>query len=123
MNNKLLYSRIMNNVKAVLEDLLEIPENDITATDFEINEVIKMCLSQLESDGGIYMDWGKVDEINKNVSSKNIAVLVATKFKEKGYYVYYQGAGEGFKNIIPGTPIAIRIYKRPIPLNKFDKEF
>ena len=128
MNKKQLYESIMKDVSYTIKKVLKennifIPENDINASEFEINDAIKLCLNMLDTDGGAYLDWGEINDMYKNVNSKYIAERVGEQFKEKGYYVYYQGAGLGFKTIEPGTPITLRIEKRPKKLNRFDSEF
>lgn len=126
MQKNRLYESIMQNVsksvKKVLENI-DIPENEESALDFEINDTIEMVLAQLETDGGAYLDWGIINDMYKNVNSKKIADIVGEKFQNKGYYVYYQGMGLGSKAIEPGTPITLRIEKRPHKLSKYDSEF
>ena len=73
-----------------------------------IDEVMELVNTMLCS-GDAYLDWGQVDNTNKNVSCKYYADEVAREFKLKGYFVYYEVMGFGNSRIAQGTPVVIRI--------------
>ena len=60
----------------------------------------------------------------QNVNSREIAEEVARKFKNNGYFVYYDLMGMGNSRIAPGTEVCIRIEKRAKVLDpKKNSEF
>ena len=61
--------------------------------------------------GHAYLDW--FSYVYKNCPSKRVADEVGRRFKEKGYYVYYQTMGRGNKHVAEGTPICMRIQDEP----------
>ena len=125
-----LFESIMTKITPKIQEIFEeyiddlIPENDEDAHETEVKEAVKICVEDIQNTGGTYLDWGAAGTMYKNVNSRAIAEEVARKFKEKGYFVYYELMGMGNNRIEPGTEIAIRIKKRPETLDpKSKKEF
>lgn len=119
-------SKITPKIQKIFEEYIDemIPENDEDAHEVEVKEAVKICVEDIQNTGGTYLDWGVTGTMYKNVNSRAVAEEVARKFKEKGYFVYYELMGMGSSRIQPGTEIAIRIKKRPETLDpKSKKEF
>lgn len=98
--------------------MIDIPTNERFDADYEtvvadvLNQLTTGCDKYGEGTiGTAYIDWGVTSDIYQNCPTKSIADRVARAFKEKGYYVYVQRMGIGNRRILPGTPVAYRIYR------------
>ena len=125
-----LYESIMTRITPKIQEIFEeyvedlIPENDQDAHEEEVKAAVKICVEDIQNNGGSFLDWGEAGTMYQNVNSRSIAEEVARKFKNKGYFVYYDLMGYGSKDIAPGTEVCIRISKRAKVLDpKRNKEF
>jgi hypothetical protein len=139
-NKSALYGKIMKNITPKIQKIFEeyeivdndidynddlIPENDLNAHEEEIKAAIKICIEDLQNNGGTYLDWGATgDDMYKNINTRSSAEEIARKFKDKGYFVYYDLMGApGTRECPEGSEVCIRIFKRPQSLSKGKKEF
>ena len=125
-----LYESIMTRITPKIQEIFEefaedlIPENDQNAHEEEVKAAVKICVEDIQNNGGTYLDWGETGTMYQNVNSREIAEEVARKFKNKGYFVYYDLMGMGNSRIAPGTEVCIRIEKRAKVLDpKKNSEF
>ena len=125
-----LYESIMTRITPKIQEIFEefaedlIPENDQDAHEEEVKAAVKICVEDIQNNGGTYLDWGETGTMYQNVNSREIAEEVAHKFKNKGYFVYYDLMGMGNSRIAPGTEVCIRIEKRAKVLDpKKNSEF
>ena len=109
-----IMTKITPKIQEIFEEFAEdlIPENDQDAHEEEVKAAVKICVEDIQNNGGTYLDWGETGTMYQNVNSREIAEEVARKFKNKGYFVYYDLMGMGNSKIAPGTEVCIRIVKR-----------
>lgn len=111
-----------------IKEDIEIPDNQEWdgESDVQNDDLINELISNIQDDGGAYLDWGEFDDTYKNVEDKETAEEIAELFYDKGYFVYYQGDGldiNGDETPDSYTPVAIHILQQPIKLSKYDTEF
>ena len=111
-----------------IKEDIEIPDNQEWdgESDVQNDDLINELISNIQEDGGAYLDWGEFDDTYKNVEDKETAEEIAELFYDKGYFVYYQGDGldiNGDETPDSYTPVAIHILQQPIKLSEYDTEF
>ena len=111
-----------------IKEEIEIPDNQEWdgESDVQNDDLINELISNIQDDGGAYLDWGEFDDTYKNVEDKETAEEIAELFYDKGYFVYYQGDGldiNGEETPDSYTPVAIHILQQPIKLSEYDTEF
>lgn len=111
-----------------IKEDIEIPDNQEWdgESDVQNDDLINELISNIQEDGGAYLDWGEFDDTYKNVEDKETAEEIAELFYDKGYFVYYQGDGldiNGEETPDSYTPVAIHILQQPIKLSEYDSEF
>ena len=116
------------NYQRYIKEEIEIPDNQEWdgESDVQNDDLINELISNIQDDGGAYLDWGEFDDIYKNVEDKETAEEIAELFYDKGYFVYYQGDGldiNGEETPDSYTPVAIHILQQPIKLSEYDTEF
>lgn len=112
----------------LIKEEIEIPDNQEWdgESDVQNDDLINELISNIQDDGGAYLDWGEFDDTYKNVEDKETAEEIAELFYDKGYFVYYQGDGldiNGEETPDSYTPVAIHILQQPIKLSEYDTEF
>lgn len=116
------------NYQRYIKEDIEIPDNQEWdgESDVQNDDLINELISNIQDDGGAYLDWGEFDDTYKNVEDKETAEEIAELFYDKGYFVYYQGDGldiNGEETPDSYTPVAIHILQQPIKLSEYDTEF
>lgn len=116
------------NYQRYISEEIEIPDNQEWdgESDVQNDDLINELISNIQDDGGAYLDWGEFDDTYKNVEDKETAEEIAELFYDKGYFVYYQGDGldiNGEETPDSYTPVAIHILQQPIKLSEYDTEF
>lgn len=116
------------NYQRYIKEDIEIPDNQEWdgESDVQNDDLINELISNIQEDGGAYLDWGEFDDTYKNVEDKETAEEIAELFYDKGYFVYYQGDGldiNGDETPDSYTPVAIHILQQPIKLSEYDTEF
>ena len=116
------------NYQQYIKEDIEIPDNQEWdgESDVQNDDLINELISNIQEDGGAYLDWGEFDDTYKNVEDKETAEEIAELFYDKGYFVYYQGDGldiNGEETPDSYTPVAIHILQQPIKLSEYDTEF
>lgn len=116
------------NYQRYIREEIEIPVNQEWdgESDVQNDDLINELISNIQDDGGAYLDWGEFDDTYKNVEDKETAEEIAELFYDKGYFVYYQGDGldiNGDETPDSYTPVAIHILQQPIKLSEYDTEF
>ncbi len=116
------------NYQRYIKEEIEIPDNQEWdgESDVQNDDLINELISNIQDDGGAYLDWGEFDDTYKNVEDKETAEEIAELFYDKGYFVYYQGDGldiNGEETPDSYTPVAIHILQQPIKLSEYDTEF
>lgn len=116
------------NYQRYIKEEIEIPDNQEWdgESDVQNDDLINELISNIQDDGGAYLDWGEFDDTYKNVEDKETAEEIAELFYDKGYFVYYQGDGldiNGDETPDSYTPVAIHILQQPIKLSEYDTEF
>lgn len=116
------------NYQRLIKEEIEIPDNQEWdgESDVQNDDLINELISNIQDDGGAYLDWGEFDDAYKNVEDKETAEEIAELFYDKGYFVYYQGDGldiNGEETPDSYTPVAIHILQQPIKLSEYDTEF
>lgn len=116
------------NYQQYIKEDIEIPDNQEWdgESDVQNDDLINELISNIQEDGGAYLDWGEFDDTYKNVEDKETAEEMAELFYDKGYFVYYQGDGldiNGEETPDSYTPVAIHILQQPIKLSEYDTEF
>ncbi len=116
------------NYQRYIREEIEIPDNQEWdgESDVQNDDLINELISNIQDDGGAYLDWGEFDDTYKNVEDKETAEEIAELFYDKGYFVYYQGDGldiNGDETPDSYTPVAIHILQQPIKLSEYDTEF
>lgn len=116
------------NYQRLIKEEIEIPDNQEWdgESDVQNDDLINELISNIQEDGGAYLDWGEFDDTYKNVEDKETAEEIAELFYDKGYFVYYQGDGldiNGEETPDSYTPVAIHILQQPIKLSEYDTEF
>lgn len=116
------------NYQRYIKEDIEIPDNQEWdgESDVQNDDLINELISNIQEDGGAYLDWGEFDDTYKNVEDKETAEEIAELFYDKGYFVYYQGDGldiNGEETPDSYTPVAIHILQQPIKLSEYDTEF
>lgn len=116
------------NYQRLIKEEIEIPDNQEWdgESDVQNDDLINKLISNIQEDGGAYLDWGEFDDTYKNVEDKETAEEIAELFYDKGYFVYYQGDGldiNGEETPDSYTPVAIHILQQPIKLSEYDTEF
>ena len=116
------------NYQRLIKEEIEIPDNQEWdgESDVQNDDLINELISNIQDDGGAYLDWGEFDDTYKNVEDKETAEEIAELFYDKGYFVYYQGDGldiNGEETPDSYTPVAIHILQQPIKLSEYDTEF
>lgn len=116
------------NYQRYIKEDIEIPDNQEWdgESDVQNDDLINELISNIQDDGGTYLDWGEFDDTYKNVEDKETAEEIAELFYDKGYFVYYQGDGldiNGEETPDSYTPVAIHILQQPIKLSEYDTEF
>lgn len=84
-----------------------------------VNEGVELVNIEIENNGEAYLDWGAISNEYLNISCKYFADEVGREFQGRGYFVYYQTMGFGNTKVAQGTPICIRISKKPKDSNSF----
>lgn len=116
------------NYQRYIKEEMDIPDNQEWdgESDVQNDDLINELISNIQDDGGAYLDWGEFDDTYKNVEDKETAEEIAELFYDKGYFVYYQGDGldiNGEETPDSYTPVAIHILQQPIKLSEYDTEF
>ena len=116
------------NYQRLIKEEIDIPDNQEWdgESDVQNDDLINELISNIQDDGGAYLDWGEFDDTYKNVEDKETAEEIAELFYDKGYFVYYQGDGldiNGEETPDSYTPVAIHILQQPIKLSEYDTEF
>lgn len=116
------------NYQRLIKEEIDIPDNQEWdgESDVQNDDLINELISNIQEDGGAYLDWGEFDDTYKNVEDKETAEEIAELFYDKGYFVYYQGDGldiNGEETPDSYTPVAIHILQQPIKLSEYDSEF
>lgn len=116
------------NYQRYIKEEIDIPDNQEWdgESDVQNDDLINELISNIQDDGGAYLDWGEFDDTYKNVEDKETAEEIAELFYDKGYFVYYQGDGLDInREETPDsyTPVAIHILQQPIKLSEYDTEF
>lgn len=116
------------NYQRYIKEEIDIPDNQEWdgESDVQNDDLINELISNIQEDGGAYLDWGEFDDTYKNVEDKETAEEIAELFYDKGYFVYYQGDGldiNGEETPDSYTPVAIHILQQPIKLSEYDSEF
>lgn len=116
------------NYQRLIKEEINIPDNQEWdgESDVQNDDLINELISNIQDDGGAYLDWGEFDDTYKNVEDKETAEEIAELFYDKGYFVYYQGDGldiNGEETPDSYTPVAIHILQQPIKLSEYDTEF
>lgn len=116
------------NYQRLIKEEIDIPDNQEWdgESDVQNDDLINELISNIQDDGGAYLDWGEFDDTYKNVEDKETAEEIAELFYDKGYFVYYQGDGldiNGEETPDSYTPVAIHILQQPIKLSEYDSEF
>lgn len=116
------------NYQRYIKEEIKIPDNQEWdgESDVQNDDLINELISNIQDDGGAYLDWGEFDDTYKNVEDKKTAEEIAELFYDKGYFVYYQGDGldiNGEETPDSYTPVAIHILQQPIKLSEYDTEF
>lgn len=116
------------NYQGLIKEEIDIPDNQEWdgESDVQNDDLINELISNIQDDGGAYLDWGEFDDTYKNVEDKETAEEIAELFYDKGYFVYYQGDGldiNGDETPDSYTPVAIHILQQPIKLSEYDTEF
>ena len=116
------------NYQRYIKEEIDIPDNQEWdgESDVQNDDLINELISNIQDDGGAYLDWGEFDDTYKNVEDKETAEEIAELFYDKGYFVYYQGDGldiNGEETPDSYTPVAIHILQQPIKLSEYDTEF
>lgn len=116
------------NYQRYIKEEIDIPDNQEWdgESDIQNDDLINELISNIQDDGGAYLDWGEFDDTYKNVEDKETAEEIAELFYDKGYFVYYQGDGldiNGEETPDSYTPVAIHILQQPIKLSEYDTEF
>lgn len=116
------------NYQRYIKEEIKIPDNQEWdgESDVQNDDLINELISNIQDDGGAYLDWGEFDDTYKNVEDKETAEEIAELFYDKGYFVYYQGDGldiNGEETPDSYTPVAIHILQQPIKLSEYDTEF
>ena len=116
------------NYQRYIKEEIDIPDNQEWdgESDVQNDDLINELISNIQDDGGAYLDWGEFDDTYKNVEDKETAEEIAELFYDKGYFVYYQGEGldiNGEETPDSYTPVAIHILQQPIKLSEYDTEF
>lgn len=116
------------NYQRYIKEEIKIPDNQEWdgESDVQNDDLINELISNIQDDGGAYLDWGEFDDTYKNVEDKETAEEIAELFYDKGYFVYYQGDGldiNGDETPDSYTPVAIHILQQPIKLSEYDTEF
>lgn len=116
------------NYQRYIKEEIDIPDNQEWdgESDVQNDDLINELISNIQDDGGAYLDWGEFDDTYKNVEDKEIAEEIAELFYDKGYFVYYQGDGldiNGEETPDSYTPVAIHILQQPVKLSEYDTEF
>lgn len=116
------------NYQRYIKEEIDIPDNQEWdgESDVQNDDLINELISNIQDDGGAYLDWGEFDDTYKNVEDKETAEEIAELFYDKGYFVYYQGDGldiNGDETPDSYTPVSIHILQQPIKLSEYDTEF
>ena len=75
-----------------------------------VTAIRKQVLSELESKGSAFLDWGLSSDIYKNCPNQATAEFIADEFRgSRSYIVYYQTMSYGSSRIPYSTPICMRI--------------
>ena len=116
------------NYQRYIKEEIDIPDNQEWdgESDVQNDDLINELISNIQDDGGAYLDWGEFDDTYKNVEDKETAEEIAELFYDKGYFVYYQGDGldiNGEETPDSYTHVAIHILQQPIKLSEYDTEF
>ena len=116
------------NYQRYIKEEIDIPDNQEWdgESDVQNDDLINEIISNIQDNGGAYLDWGEFDDTYKNVEDKETAEEIAELFYDKGYFVYYQGDGldiNGEETPDSYTPVAIHILQQPIKLSEYDTEF
>lgn len=116
------------NYQRYIKEEIDIPDNQEWdgESDVQNDDLINELISNIQDDGGAYLDWGEFDDTYKNVEDKETAEEIAELFYDKGYFVYYQGDGldiNGEETPDSYTPVAIHILQQPVKLSEYDTEF
>ena len=115
------------NYQRYIKEEIDIPDNQEWdgESDVQNDDLINELISNIQDDGGAYLDWGEFDDTYKNVEDKETAEEIAELFYDKGYFVYYQGDGldiNGEETPDSYTPVAIHILQQPIKLSEYDTD-